>query len=249
MSAIRPQFVLFGDSITQKSFGPGGWAGALADVYQRRVDVINRGYSGYNTRWVLAIMDHIFPANATSKVELATVFFGANDAALPDRTSANQHISLSEYTSNVKSIVAHLRSRDISSIILITPPPVFEQARIAHALTTYNVKLEASERTNEATGHYAEAVVSLGADLGVPVLNLWQEFQKIENWGEELLNDGLHLTPKGNTLVGKLVLECIQTNFNALQPEKIPFDLPEWTEMATSTDGAATVTAFLSSKK
>ena len=87
MAGIRPQFVFFGDSITQKAFAQGGWAGVVADAYQRRVDVINRGYSGYNTRWALSIVDHLFPANTTSKVELATVFFGANDAALPDRSS------------------------------------------------------------------------------------------------------------------------------------------------------------------
>jgi isoamyl acetate esterase len=87
MAAIRPQFVLFGDSITQRSFEPGGWAGVVANAYQRRVDVINRGYSGYNTRWALSLADHIFPADVTSKVELVTVFFGANDAALADRTS------------------------------------------------------------------------------------------------------------------------------------------------------------------
>jgi hypothetical protein len=115
-------------------------------------------------------------------------------------------------------------------------------------LATYNVKLEAPERTNEVTGQYADAVVALGAELGLPVVNLWQNFQKIDNWGEELLNDGLHLTPKGNTLVGELVLESISTNFSALQPEKVPFDLPEWSEMASSTDGAATVADYLARK-
>lgn len=34
---MRPQFVLFGDSITQQSFGPGGWGAALADSYSRKV--------------------------------------------------------------------------------------------------------------------------------------------------------------------------------------------------------------------
>ena len=33
----RPQFVLFGDSLTQKAFDPqGGWAAALAHNYQRK---------------------------------------------------------------------------------------------------------------------------------------------------------------------------------------------------------------------
>ena len=87
MAGPRPAFVLFGDSITQKSFGPGGWAAVLADAYQRRVDVINRGYSGYNTRWAAPLLNHLFPEEISGQVELATVFFGANDSALPDRTS------------------------------------------------------------------------------------------------------------------------------------------------------------------
>lgn len=40
--AMRPTFVTFGDSITQRGFAP-GWTGQLADAYQRRVDVLNRG--------------------------------------------------------------------------------------------------------------------------------------------------------------------------------------------------------------
>lgn len=147
--AMRPTFVTFGDSITQRGFAP-GWTGQLADAYQRRVDVLNRGervgakqlwrwlavmpetsaatehvlplliksplpcipkpahaslpphppsppslwpppaagYSGYNSRWALQLMDRIFPANAPAPPpQLVTIFFGANDAALPDRGS------------------------------------------------------------------------------------------------------------------------------------------------------------------
>lgn len=86
--AMRPQFVTFGDSITQRGFAP-GWTGLLADAYQRRADVINRGYSGYNSRWALQLLDRVFPepTAAAPPPRLATVFFGANDAALPDRGS------------------------------------------------------------------------------------------------------------------------------------------------------------------
>ena len=34
---LRPSFILFGDSLTQKSFGEGGWGARLADAYQRKV--------------------------------------------------------------------------------------------------------------------------------------------------------------------------------------------------------------------
>lgn len=34
---LRSQFILFGDSLTQKSFDEGGWGGRLANEYQRKV--------------------------------------------------------------------------------------------------------------------------------------------------------------------------------------------------------------------
>jgi hypothetical protein len=34
---MRPRLVLFGDSITEQSFAPGGWGAALADHFARQV--------------------------------------------------------------------------------------------------------------------------------------------------------------------------------------------------------------------
>ena len=42
----RKRFVLFGDSITQQSFAPGGWGARLADEYARKV----KGKSGLAER-------------------------------------------------------------------------------------------------------------------------------------------------------------------------------------------------------
>ena len=48
--------VLLGDSLTQRggavAGGAPGWAARLGELYARRPDVVNRGLSGYNTRWV-----------------------------------------------------------------------------------------------------------------------------------------------------------------------------------------------------
>eukprot|EP00551_Chaetoceros_affinis_P005088 CAMPEP_0203675182 /NCGR_PEP_ID=MMETSP0090-20130426/19281_1 /ASSEMBLY_ACC=CAM_ASM_001088 /TAXON_ID=426623 /ORGANISM="Chaetoceros affinis, Strain CCMP159" /LENGTH=373 /DNA_ID=CAMNT_0050541291 /DNA_START=16 /DNA_END=1137 /DNA_ORIENTATION=+ len=51
----RGKIILLGDSITQMSFSAtlSGWGSYVADVYQRRCDVYNRGMSGYNTDWFL----------------------------------------------------------------------------------------------------------------------------------------------------------------------------------------------------
>ena len=45
----RPQIILFGDSITEHASGRFGWAAELTAAYTRRADVINRGFSGYNS--------------------------------------------------------------------------------------------------------------------------------------------------------------------------------------------------------
>jgi hypothetical protein len=52
MNRLRPAWVLFGDSITQFACSAdGGWASHLAFAYQRKCDVVERGFAGYNTRW------------------------------------------------------------------------------------------------------------------------------------------------------------------------------------------------------
>jgi ADP-ribose pyrophosphatase YjhB (NUDIX family) len=43
-----PQIVLFGDSLTAWSWKTGGLGQRLAHQYQRRADIVNRGFSGYN---------------------------------------------------------------------------------------------------------------------------------------------------------------------------------------------------------
>jgi len=80
-----------------------------------QADVVLRGYSGYNTRWALKVLERVFPASqggdgGTETAPIAvTVFFGANDACLPDRCSAFQHVPLHEYKRNLHSIVSFFK--------------------------------------------------------------------------------------------------------------------------------------------
>ena len=56
--AKKKKAVFFGDSITQHGSNPtvSGWVSLFVDWWVRRVDVINRGFSGYNSKWALAIV-------------------------------------------------------------------------------------------------------------------------------------------------------------------------------------------------
>lgn len=76
----RPKILLLGDSLTQTSFE--GWGSGLAQRYQRRADVLNRGMSGYNTRWFLEYAKDNGIWEELGVVRLITIWFGANDASL-----------------------------------------------------------------------------------------------------------------------------------------------------------------------
>ena len=72
-----PQLVLFGDSITQGCHST--LVPKLSEAYSRRLDVINRGFSGYNTLHAVPILPLIFqdrPGQHQPRVALMTVFFG-----------------------------------------------------------------------------------------------------------------------------------------------------------------------------
>ncbi|PIN23534.1 Isoamyl acetate-hydrolyzing esterase [Handroanthus impetiginosus] len=230
---MRPQIVLFGDSITQQSFRSGGWGASLADIYSRKADVVLRGYGGYNTRWALFLLHHLFPLGSATPPIAVTIFFGANDAALLEGTGKKQHVPLEEYSDNLTKMVQHIKNWSSSTlIVLITPPPIDLQGRREYARSLYGDKAsELPDRTNEVTGTYAEQCVSLAKELGLPSINLWSKMQETEGC------DGLHLTPEGNAIV----FQEVHKIFDEAGFSDLPFDFPPHSEI----DGENPEKAFL----
>jgi lysophospholipase L1-like esterase len=111
---IRPTILLFGDSITEFGFGVDGnigWASLLSSKYSRRADVLNRGFSGYNSKHALDVLPSVLGSpnsadNAKVPLIFCTVFFGANDCSLP---SARQYLDIDSYDKNIRSIVSTIR--------------------------------------------------------------------------------------------------------------------------------------------
>ncbi|KAJ7968676.1 GDSL esterase/lipase [Quillaja saponaria] len=224
---MRPMIYLFGDSITEESFSNGGWGASLANHFSRTLDVVLRGYSGYNTRWALKVLDKVFPApeGGDGGVEpiAVTVFFGANDASIPDRCSSFQHVPLHEYKQNLHSIVSCLKKQwPTTHILLITPPPIDEDARLRDPYVENSMGL--AERTNEAAGAYSKACVAVAGECGIPVVDLWTKMQHLPEWRKAHLRDGLHLTETGNRLVFEEVIMTLKDGGVCL--ETLPADLP-----------------------
>ncbi|KAL3522422.1 hypothetical protein ACH5RR_015256 [Cinchona calisaya] len=223
---MRPKIYLFGDSITELSFGEGGWGASLANHFSRSADVVLRGYSGYNTRWALKVIDKVFfPADEPLAV---TVFFGANDACLPDRYGAFQHVPVDEYKQNLHSIVCFLKRRwPTTHVVLITPPPIDEAARLLNPYAEN--KLGLPERTNEAAGAYAKACLSVASECEAPAVDLWTKMQQFPGWQTAFLSDGLHLTQGGNRIVFEEVIGKLKED--GLSLETLPVDLPLFTDI------------------
>ena len=75
----------------------------MTEWWKRKVDILNRGYSGYNSRWGLSIME----ANVLSiNPDLVAIFFGANDAI---DTTVPQHVPLQEYIYNIEYMIQQVQ--------------------------------------------------------------------------------------------------------------------------------------------
>ncbi|KAK8521468.1 hypothetical protein V6N12_005371 [Hibiscus sabdariffa] len=229
---MRPNIVLFGDSITEESFASGGWGASLANTYSRKADVLGRGYDGYNTRWALFLLHHLFPLDSSSKPPVATtIFFGANDAALLGGFRERHHVPLDEYKDNLRKIVAHLKECSPTMlIVLITPPPIDEERRLEYARATYGEEaMKLLDRTNENAGVYAKGCVEVGGELGIPSINIWSKMQETDGWQKKYLSDGLHLTAQGNAVVFEQVVRVFKEAW--LHPEEMPYDFPHHSEI------------------
>lgn len=67
--------------------------------------------------------------------------------------------------------------------------------------------------------------MQVGLEEGVPVLNVWDMFKARPDW-RELLSDGVHFAPGGDELVFEGLKEMILKEFPAMEPERLPLDLP-----------------------
>ncbi|KAL3451374.1 GDSL Lipase/Acylhydrolase family protein [Aspergillus insuetus] len=243
------QFILFGDSLTQMSSGQGdgfGYQTALQDAYSRRLDVINRGFSGYTSSMALKVLPRFFPRPETASVRFLAIYLGCNDAVMP---GMYQRVPLDTYKDNVHRIVQHpVVNAQAPRILLLAPPPVNQ-----YQLEAFDASegVPHPSRTAARTREYAEAVEEVGKELGVAVVDLWGAFMKSVWWreGDVLLGSrdtpknedfegflrmtsidwaGLHLTGKAYKIMFDTVMEAIEKNWPDQNPDRLQMIFEDW---------------------
>lgn len=111
---LQPQPVSFQTPHVQAtwkfSFQQGRGDASLADKLVWKCDVLNPGYSDYNTRWAKIILPRLIRKGTILDNPAAVkIFFGANDDALKSRVKMRIPSSTPHWMANLKSMVQYLK--------------------------------------------------------------------------------------------------------------------------------------------
>ncbi|CCH58070.1 hypothetical protein TBLA_0A02710 [Henningerozyma blattae CBS 6284] len=216
------KFLLFGDSITEFSFNyrmeedkkeQFTFGGALVDAYRTRMDILHRGFSGYNTRWALTLLPRIL-ANENN-IAIATIFFGPNDASI----SGPQRVPLDEYISNSGKLVELMKQKNILPIVI--GPATFNE-ELYSDLKKEDIAA-GYVRTDANFGKYSDALEEFCKSKEIPYINLRKAFlaEGSDNW-KNCLSDGLHFNGKGYKILFNELMTTIDKYYPNYLPENIP---------------------------
>ncbi|KAJ4985842.1 GDSL-like Lipase/Acylhydrolase [Stagonosporopsis vannaccii] len=124
-----PQFILFGDSLTEWAFEEEntGFGWFLENKYRDKVDVRCEGMQSFTSTDLLPDFDRIITqatAPDAPQTLLFTIFLGANDACFFGK---EEYVAMPSFEANIRkfvdTILDHEKLRD-AKIVLITPPPI-----------------------------------------------------------------------------------------------------------------------------
>ncbi|ETV73987.1 hypothetical protein H257_11299 [Aphanomyces astaci] len=209
-----PLIVALGDSITQFGADPAfqGFQALLSQDYVRKADVLNRGLSGWTTRWWRHYLPQLVRECGDNAPVLVLIALGANDASLASGESHIRHVPLDEYRSNLRDIVHELRTAFRECKFLFLTPPAVD-----------NTKWNPTDKLNAVTETYAKACVEVASSLDIPVIDTWTATQG--RW--DLFRDGVHPNTQGNLLFHELIKSSIATAYPHLTPSALPLDYPD----------------------
>ncbi|KAG0669569.1 hypothetical protein C6P45_003559 [Maudiozyma exigua] len=230
------KYLIFGDSITEFSYNPQiypedpiqfTWGGALTSAYTRRMDVIQRGFIGYNTRQAKKILPKILEHDGRN-VKMASIGFGTNDAS----TAGPFVIPVEEYRQNILEMIGMLRNHGIEKILLISP------AAMDHA--HWKAKVEGDikigmERSNEAFVPYVKCLEDIAHQEKIGVVNLNKPFnaeiaRRPNDW-QKLFVDGVHLGNDGSKIYFNELMNAIKKIYPEYHPDNLPYKLPEYPDL------------------
>jgi lysophospholipase L1-like esterase len=199
--------VCLGDSITK-----GGYPEILARLLG--VEVVNAGTGGNTSANGLKRIDK---ALAQHKPRVLVILFGTNDARVD---APAVYVDVKTYVSNLTQMIES-GTHSGAQVVLCTPPPIDETGFFKRH---DQAKFDAVGGVEKLYASYRAAVVRLGKDHQVPVVDLGARLKDDLSW---LSDDGVHPTPKGYEAIAQLVAEQVALLLKPHSPATTPLRTPE----------------------
>lgn len=186
------RIVCFGDSITGVYYHTGGKRAypemleiALKRIYPKaKVQVVNAGISGHNTRHALARIDRDVLKH---KPHLVTVMFGMNDLV---------GVPLAEFKANMEKIIARCR-----------------EAKAGVMLCTQNAVLENAGRPNKKLDEFTRAIRDIAREHKLAVADCNQTYLDVRDRDARefrlLMSDEIHPNMDGHKLLAEVIARTI----------------------------------------
>ncbi|KAK9453146.1 esterase [Dipodascopsis uninucleata] len=244
MELIWDKFLLFGDSITEYCYNQEfGFAlgPALQHEYRRRLNIIHRGFGGYNSDHAVIMFDKILELEHTdsSKIKIMTCFFGTNDSSDPPSL---QHVPVETVKSNIKTIADKAKAKGIK-LILIGPGPYNHHQWV----NSRNLEV-ARQRTTFQARKYCDAIGEVAKEEGLPFIPMWYLIMQAAGWKEgdtvfglesesaenpllDFLTDGLHYTGPSYKIFYDALMKAIADYYPEMLPDNLKYHMPVWSEM------------------
>ncbi|EOD14833.1 hypothetical protein EMIHUDRAFT_413706 [Emiliania huxleyi CCMP1516] len=239
-----------GMDIAIPEHGP-GWLTLLQRDYSWRTsaDVLNRGYSGCNSRLLRASLSEILGSINRQDVFAITLSLGSNDHV----SASPGGVPKEEFKENMAAVLSSLQEAMPSAkIILITPGRINKEKWAKHVSSVTNGRLDGAGRgetltgvvtqgssgSNSALKQYVALACEAGEAAGLgtagvnPVkgprgavlnLNYMMQYQ-LANYHEAEHPDGYHFSAKLNRFVYKSVRDTLEGM--KLSPVQMPMHRP-----------------------
>lgn len=205
--------ILLGDSITQYSVDSTlGLHPQLQRYYSRRLDVLNRGYSGYNSDHLVSILPKVLATERN--IRLIIIFIGTNDATImQDEMGHIQAVPLAQYQKNLTLLVEMCTSKDIIPLLI---GPALHDSSLSN-------NWGSTRRNHE----YSQVCRQVANTKNIAFIDLWDAFRKAGGWTEAqvmedlvllgaLLPDGIHFSDKGYAVMYDLLIPTIEKHYPQL---------------------------------
>lgn len=140
--------------------------------------------------------------------ELSVLHIGANDAFRKGSETAPHAVSIEQFAKNVEFLIE--KGKKLGNVALLTPVPVDETCN-PHGFPNekkdgYYLNLDIEE--------YLSVLRQIVASTKTKCIDLWDEWQGLENEGELLARDGLHLSIAGHEKVARSVIRFLAIDYS-----------------------------------